>query len=312
MQRLRGLAGEDRALYAIRAGCNCGLRMAIADISDTARWMAYARAMESGRPDALFHDPYALQLAGERGAALAHELGAAELVARGIAVRTTVLDELILAQVAQGGADLVLDLAAGLDTRPWRLPLPTALRWIDVDLPDLVNHKAGVLAGERPACRYESLQADVADPSARARVLAHCAGARRVLVVTEGFLVYLAPDQVTGLARDLHAQPSIAWWLTDVTGPRALEMLQRIWGPLLGGAQFRFGPADSAAFFARLGWHELAFRSSQQEARRLNRAAPATLLSRLLTLFASEATREEFRRLSGVALLSRDPRPGAP
>ena len=36
-------------------------------ISDTARWVAYFRARESERPDALFHDPYAGRLAGERG-----------------------------------------------------------------------------------------------------------------------------------------------------------------------------------------------------------------------------------------------------
>jgi O-methyltransferase involved in polyketide biosynthesis len=39
----------------------------IKNIADTARWMAFYRAMESERPDALFHDPYARLLAGERG-----------------------------------------------------------------------------------------------------------------------------------------------------------------------------------------------------------------------------------------------------
>src|SRR5258708_24562199 len=37
------------------------------NISDSARWMAYFRAMESRRPGALFRDPYAEALAGERG-----------------------------------------------------------------------------------------------------------------------------------------------------------------------------------------------------------------------------------------------------
>jgi O-methyltransferase involved in polyketide biosynthesis len=41
--------------------------MTIASISDTARWVAIYRAMEFERPDALFHDPYARRLAGERG-----------------------------------------------------------------------------------------------------------------------------------------------------------------------------------------------------------------------------------------------------
>jgi O-methyltransferase involved in polyketide biosynthesis len=39
----------------------------VRDISDTALWVAYYRAQETDRPDALFHDPFARALAGERG-----------------------------------------------------------------------------------------------------------------------------------------------------------------------------------------------------------------------------------------------------
>jgi len=41
----------------------------ISSVSDTARWVALYRAMESDRPDALFRDPYARRLAGAAGAA---------------------------------------------------------------------------------------------------------------------------------------------------------------------------------------------------------------------------------------------------
>ncbi len=40
---------------------------AIRNVSDTALWVAMYRAMESERADALFYDPYARVLAGERG-----------------------------------------------------------------------------------------------------------------------------------------------------------------------------------------------------------------------------------------------------
>ena len=43
----------------------------IRNISDTALWVAVYRAQESERKDALFHDPYARKLAGERGAQIA-------------------------------------------------------------------------------------------------------------------------------------------------------------------------------------------------------------------------------------------------
>lgn len=41
--------------------------MAIENISDTARWVAVYRAMETARPDAIFRDPFADRLAGQRG-----------------------------------------------------------------------------------------------------------------------------------------------------------------------------------------------------------------------------------------------------
>src|ERR1700683_3089968 len=43
----------------------------IRNVSDTARLVAVDRAVESERPDALFRDPFARRLAGERGARIA-------------------------------------------------------------------------------------------------------------------------------------------------------------------------------------------------------------------------------------------------
>jgi methyltransferase (TIGR00027 family) len=283
--------------------------MPIENISATARWMAYARAVEAERADALFQDPFSRRLAGATGEAIAREIGDAEFIARSIAVRTAVMDELILQTVNGHKADLILNLAAGLDTRPWRLALPATLRWVDVDFPAVLEYKASVIGSEPTACEYECLQADITETTARARVLTHCAGARRVLVITEGLLVYLTSAQVSALAQDLHGPSSFMWWLTDLTGPRALEMLRTVWGPKLRGAQFQFGPADSSDFFQRLGWRELLFRSSQEEARRLKRGTRVTLLSRLMLLLSSAAFREEIRRLSGVTLLARDTAP---
>jgi methyltransferase (TIGR00027 family) len=285
--------------------------MPIDNISDMARVVAYARAIESERADAVFHDPFARRLAGEPGEAIVREMGAIEMVARGLAVRTAVVDELLLERVNQDQVDLVLSLGAGLDTRPWRMALPRTLRWLDADLPEILKYKATILRSDSPACAYQALPADVSNPSARAQLFAHCRKAQRGLVISEGLLVYLSEAQVAELAKDLHAQPSFLWWLTDLTGPRALEMLRHLWGPLLGNAQFQFGPEDAPGFFRSLGWRELLFRSSREESLRLHRAVPATLLSRLMLLLSPAATREEFRRLSGVAVFGRDVLPTA-
>src|SRR5690242_597559 len=107
---------------------------AVRNVSDTALWVAVYRARESERQDALFYDPYARQLAGERGATIEKQIG---MPGWPIVVRTQVLDELILKAMEEDGFDTVLNLAAGLDTRPYRLALPTTLRWVEVDLPTM-------------------------------------------------------------------------------------------------------------------------------------------------------------------------------
>jgi O-methyltransferase involved in polyketide biosynthesis len=46
------------------------------------------------------------------------------------ATRAYLFDSYIREQVKEG-ADTVVNLAAGLDTRPYRMDLPSSLRWVD-------------------------------------------------------------------------------------------------------------------------------------------------------------------------------------
>ena len=117
------------------------------NISDTARWVAIYRAIESERPDALFHDPFARRLAGERGERIAETMEFANRNAWSFVARTVVFDRFIEDSIASG-ADMVVNLAAGLDTRPYRMALPSNLPWIEVDLPDLLDYKIAMLANE--------------------------------------------------------------------------------------------------------------------------------------------------------------------
>src|SRR6266850_2251843 len=107
---------------------------AIRNISDTALWVAVYRARESDRPDALFRDPYARRLAGERGEQIAKTMEKGQRYEWPYTARTVRFDQIVREQIAQG-ADTVVNLAAGLDTRPYRMELPASLRWFEVDLP---------------------------------------------------------------------------------------------------------------------------------------------------------------------------------
>jgi methyltransferase (TIGR00027 family) len=276
-------------------------RKLIENVSDTARWVAFYRAMESDRPDAHFRDPWARKLAGERGAAIVRHIPRAEAMAWALIVRTCVFDELILQAVRRDGADVVLNLAAGFDTRPYRLPLPPSLKWIEVDLPELLTHKEQEMEGEKPVCELERVKLDLDDSEARRALFERVGGmGRRVLVASEGLLLYLTPQQVGPLAADLHEQPSFRWWITDLLSPALRKRLHRSWGSHLEGANapYQFAPEEGPGFFHQFGWDVAEFRPVFDEARRLRREMPMAWLLAWIG-------RIGFGKGAGVALLER-------
>jgi methyltransferase (TIGR00027 family) len=279
----------------------------IRNVSDTALWVAIYRAMESERSDALFNDPFARRLGGERGEAIVRAMPKGAATSWPMVVRTAVMDEIILRCVRQGAAT-VLNLAAGLDARPYRLSLPSSLRWLHVDLPDMVDYFCVQMAGETPHCELEFIAADMRDADAKRDVFTRAAMHGPVLVITEGLLVYLEADQVAELARDLHDIAQAKWWLTDLASPMLLKFLEKQWAPKLkeGNAPFRFGPAEGTAFFAPFGWREAEFRSTWDEAFRLRRTMRGAWLWRLLSHLQPKARQEANRRMSGIVLLQRD------
>jgi methyltransferase (TIGR00027 family) len=280
--------------------------MAIENVSDTARWVAVYRAMESARPDALFRDPYADRLAGERGHQILDSMKHGRAYAWPMIVRTAIFDEILLEAVRK--ADLVVNLAAGLDARPWRLPLPPELCWVDVDLPGILNYKTEMLRAESPKCRYEAVTLDLRDAEARRTLFARLgAGSKRAIVVTEGLLIYLDPEQVGTLATDLHAQPSFQEWLIDLASPQLLKRMSRTWGKSVaaGGAPFKFAPAEGSDFFRPYGWREAQYRSTWEEAKRLNRRMKGAWIWELIGRLMPKSKQEEFRRFSGYVVLER-------
>ena len=134
----------------------------IRNISDTALWVAIYRARETDRPDALFRDPFARKLAGERGEQIAQEMQTGQRYEWPYVSRTVRFDQIVSEQVKQG-VDMVINLAAGLDTRPYRMELPASLKWVEVDLPAMIAYKEEILGKEKPRCALERVRLDLAD-----------------------------------------------------------------------------------------------------------------------------------------------------
>ena len=241
----------------------------ISNVSDTARWMAVYRAAESTRPDALFDDPYAERFAGDRGRAIAAVVPRLARNGWSWVVRTKLIDDFV-AEAVKGGCDRVVNLATGFDTRPYRLDIPAEMEWIEADLPEIINEKQRLLAGETPRCRLSRVAVDLADaPSRQAFLADETSGARNTLMITEGLLLYLDEQQVRALAQDLHRN-EIGGWVADLVAPVVIRKMMRQM-PSLDKAPMKFEPSDGVAFFERQGWTVAAIRSILKEAGRWKR-----------------------------------------
>jgi methyltransferase (TIGR00027 family) len=280
----------------------------VENVSDTAFWVAHYRAVESARPDALFRDPLAGRLAGKHGREIAESIPMPHMTAWILAIRTSIIDDYIKQAIAEG-VDTVLNLGAGLDTRPYRMDLPSTLTWIEADYPEMIEYKAERLASETPKCCLERAKIDLGDDAARRAMLASVdVRTQKLLVLTEGVVPYLTNEQVAALAGDLRSLSHISFWIADYFSPEVVRFRQRAGiQRKLRNAPFQFRPGDWFGFFAERGWRSREARYLPEEGERLGRAIPLRPWQRVLGgirfLFASSTRRNGFRRFSGYVLL---------
>ena len=279
----------------------------VENVSDTAFWVAHYRARESARPDALFHDPLAQRLAGTHGEAIARAIPGRVMTGWIVSIRTVIIDDYLRTAIGQG-VDLVLNLGAGLDTRPYRLDFIDNVTWVEVDYPDMIAYKEKQLAGETPRCRLERVKLDLADVAARETFLAEMnARSQNILVLTEGVLPYLDNDAVGALADDLRAQNHIRFWIADYMAPQVQRFRRRMSRGHLRNAAFKFAPGDWFEFFGRHGWQSSAMRYYIEESIRLNRPIklplPFRLVMNVRRFFATPEQRKNFGKFAGFSLL---------
>ncbi|MEV4312922.1 SAM-dependent methyltransferase [Actinocrispum sp. NPDC049592] len=223
--------------------------MTLDPVAQTSRLTAALRARESARPDALFTDPFAARLAGEAGTALLAEFGDNST----IAVRTRFFDDVITAAEAR---QLVI-LAAGMDSRAFRLALPEDAELYEVDRPEVLRLKDSLIT-EAPVCRRVSVGADLTGDWAEPLLAAGFEQGRPTCWLAEGVMQYLAAvdvaallDRVTGLS----AAGSLL--LTDFVGQSLLD--SPALRPMLElfaahDMTWRFGTDQPEELLEPLGW----------------------------------------------------------
>ena len=135
--------------------------------------IAARRAVESTHPQAIARDPLAASLAGRAAVDAAKRRGSTRGGVSAMAIRTRWFDDEIVQALETGrGAAVevgmtphgdrlsltitpptptptpprqVVALGAGMDARPWRLPLPPGTRWWEVDVDRVLAVKGGLL-----------------------------------------------------------------------------------------------------------------------------------------------------------------------
>lgn len=248
----------------------------IRNIADTALWVAVYRAEESERADAVFKDPYARMLAGERGFDIVNAMEDGRKNSWSFIARTYLFDKMIMQHV-NAGYDMVINLASGLDTRPYRLSLPGSLQWVDVDLPVMIDHMNEKMKDSAPACQLARIALDLADRDKRISLFNELGSrGKKILVVAEGLIGYLDEEDAGSLAYDLSRQTNFKYWLIDLMSPGILPLVKNEMGSLLeqANAPLVFAPADGEDFFRMFKWKPMESRSKMKTALELNRLSP--------------------------------------
>jgi methyltransferase (TIGR00027 family) len=174
--------------------------------------------MASRGPNALLGDPYAEPLVRAVGIEHFVELIDGKLdidddpllnrkaMNEQITVRTRFFDDFFAAATAAGIRQAVI-LAAGLDTRAYRLPWPAGTVVFELDQPEVIEFKTRTLAGlgAEPTAQRRTVAIDLRDDWAAALRAAGFDPTAPTAWIAEGLLIYLPPAAQDKLFDDITA-----------------------------------------------------------------------------------------------------------
>jgi methyltransferase (TIGR00027 family) len=227
-------------------------------VGATARWTAGVRAKESAREDCLFNDPWAAALAGQEGQIWVEQRPADSIIP--IILRTRFFDDFLQRITLQNGLRQVVLMAAGLDTRAFRLTWPEQTRLFELDQPAVLQSKAQILqaAGAQPACDRQTIAEDLTGSWQDRLIQAGFEPQYPSVWLLEGFLFYLASENLTRILDEVMSLAAPGSWLGfDIINSAMLtsswtrpwlEMQAKSGAPWIGVLD------DPEGFLAARGW----------------------------------------------------------
>ena len=256
---IAGKATDASAAFRERAE-----RANTSPVGMTARWIAASRAVESTRADALFRDPLASDLAGEEGVAMRKAMSGSMSTSEGrdphLAIRTRFFDDALRAAVEGQPAPQVLILAAGMDSRAFRLDWPAGTVLYEVDRPEIFDYKEPIIErlGAEPRCARRVVRADLAGDWTPAVMEAGFDKDRVTAVLVEGLVMYLDEASALRLFETLRAfVPAGSWIGMDIinkemlTSPYTAPLMQLLEKM---GCPWKFAVSNAESFLEEQGW----------------------------------------------------------
>lgn len=285
-------------------------------VGATALAVAASRAVETAGPDPLIRDEFAAVLVSSAGPAWARladaEMGWLDGDEHGRrihrvgcdyqAVRTHYFDEFFGTATASGIRQVVI-LAAGLDSRAYRLEWPSGTAVYEIDQPRVLEYKAEILSshGADPAAVRHAVAVDLRDDWPAALTDTGFDPQRPTAWLAEGLLAYLpsdAQDRLFEMCTALSApgsQLAVEAFNMKVTGnkQRWNRMRDRLGLDVNVEALTYQEPhrSDPAQWLAEHGWQVDSVDNHEEMARR-GRPVPQDLIDEAITSRLMRGVRE--------------------
>lgn len=272
-------------------------------VAKTSLLVAALRALETNRSEnegRLFTDPFAEVLAGSEGFSILEQMRAVVGEQPSIALRTRYFDDRISEGLAQGIRQIVI-LAAGMDTRAYRLSFPDGTRVFELDRPEVLSYKQEKLGNTLPHCTRHTVGVDLREEWQSKLIEAGMNTFDLTLWLVEGLLLYLEEADVLTLFEkidSLSVPNSIL--LFDVLGRSLLDapqMAKQIHFSEKLGAPWRFGVDEPEKFMEQFGWMAVATQPGEVDPARWPYPTAPRHIPNVPRIFFIEA-----RKLSGVRL----------
>lgn len=227
-------------------------------LGSTARWTAGVRARESLREDRLFNDLWAAALAGAEGQEWAEHRSGDDGVS--IAIRTRFFDDFLQRVTGERSIQQVVLMAAGMDTRAFRLSWPKQTRLFELDQPQVLQYKGQILrsAGAQPASERHAIEVDLTGPWAETLITAGFDPHQTSAWLLEGFLHYLPIENITRMLDEITGLAAPGSWIgfdiinsSMLTSPWTRQLVETLAD---SGVPWIGTMDDPETFLATRGW----------------------------------------------------------